>query len=151
MAIIDLGVVMMVGSWPCKVLSEIHIDGRRVSELVQKDKGKATVLESEDEKDLREHAWCCPRVVRWSGWVTQGYQGMLQELWIEDKSRVTLAGLVRFTGNMTQIDGQIRLFETAGVTRMDTRVDRQTGLLGTARVTGTAAQVSRQIRLLGPR
>jgi hypothetical protein len=75
---------------------------------------------------------------------------MLQELWIEDKSRVTLAGLVRFPGNMTQIDGQIRLFETAGVTRMDTRVDRQTGLLGTARVTGTAAQVSRQIRLLGP-
>jgi hypothetical protein len=66
---------MMVGSWPCKVLSEIHIDGRRVSELVQKDKGKATVLESEDEKDPREHAWCCPRVARWSGWVTQGVSG----------------------------------------------------------------------------
>jgi hypothetical protein len=41
----------MVGSWPCKVSYEIHVNGRRVSELVQKDKGKATVLDSEDEKD----------------------------------------------------------------------------------------------------
>jgi hypothetical protein len=42
---------MMVGSWPCKVSSKIHINGRCVSELVQKDMGRATVLESEDEKD----------------------------------------------------------------------------------------------------
>jgi hypothetical protein len=41
----------MVGSWPCKVSSEIHVNGRRVSEPVQKDKGKAIVLESVDEKD----------------------------------------------------------------------------------------------------
>jgi hypothetical protein len=31
---------MMVGSWPCKVSSEIHINGRRVSEPVHEDKGK---------------------------------------------------------------------------------------------------------------
>jgi hypothetical protein len=49
----------------------------------------------------REYAGCCPRVVRWSGWVTQGYQGMLQEPRTEEKSRVTLAG---FTGNTTQIN-----------------------------------------------
>jgi hypothetical protein len=43
--------VVMVGLWPCKVSSEIHINGRCVSELVRKDKGKAMVSESEDEKD----------------------------------------------------------------------------------------------------
>jgi hypothetical protein len=42
---------MMVGSWPCKVSSEIHINGRRVSELVREDKGKTTATEPEDEKD----------------------------------------------------------------------------------------------------
>jgi hypothetical protein len=42
---------MMVGSWPCKVLSEVHINGQRVSKLIQEDKGKATVPESEDEND----------------------------------------------------------------------------------------------------
>jgi hypothetical protein len=41
----------MVGLWPCKESTEIHINGRRVSEPVQKDKGKETVSESEDEKD----------------------------------------------------------------------------------------------------
>jgi hypothetical protein len=41
----------MVGSWPCKVSSEIHINGGRVSELVRKDKGKKTATELEDEKD----------------------------------------------------------------------------------------------------
>jgi hypothetical protein len=41
----------MVGSWPCKVSTKIHINGRRVSEPDQKDKGKETVSESEDEKD----------------------------------------------------------------------------------------------------
>jgi hypothetical protein len=43
--------VVMVGSWPCTVSSEVYINGRRVSEPVREDKGKATVLESEDEKD----------------------------------------------------------------------------------------------------
>jgi hypothetical protein len=33
------------------VSSEIHINGGRVSESVQKDKGKVTVLELEEEKD----------------------------------------------------------------------------------------------------
>jgi hypothetical protein len=39
----------MVGSWPCKVSSEVHINERRVSEPVQEDKGKSTVLESEKD------------------------------------------------------------------------------------------------------
>jgi hypothetical protein len=42
---------MMVGSWPCKVSSEIHINGKHVSEPVRKDKGKVMVPKSEDEKD----------------------------------------------------------------------------------------------------
>jgi hypothetical protein len=44
---------MMVGSWPCKVLSEIHINRRCVSEPVHEDKGKTTATESEDEKDSK--------------------------------------------------------------------------------------------------
>jgi hypothetical protein len=43
--------ILMVCSWPCKVSSKVHINGRRVSEPVQDDKGKATVLKSDDEKD----------------------------------------------------------------------------------------------------
>jgi hypothetical protein len=42
---------MMVGSWPCKVSSEIHINGQHVSELVREDKGKMSAMELEDEKD----------------------------------------------------------------------------------------------------
>jgi hypothetical protein len=44
---------MMVGSWPCKVSSEIHINGRRVSEPVREDKSLTMATESEDEKDLK--------------------------------------------------------------------------------------------------
>jgi hypothetical protein len=62
----------MVDSWPCKVSSEVHINGRRVSEPIQEDKGKATVPELEDEKDSKRTSGCCPRVMRWSGQVTQG-------------------------------------------------------------------------------
>jgi hypothetical protein len=43
--------VMMAGSWSCKVSSEIHVNLRRVSESVRKDKGKVTVPKLEDEKD----------------------------------------------------------------------------------------------------
>jgi hypothetical protein len=68
-----------------------------------------------------------------------------QELWIEDKSWVTLA---RFTGNTTRIGGQIGLLRTARVIGTDTRVGRQTGLLRAAGETRMVAQVSRQIRLL---
>jgi hypothetical protein len=46
----------------------------------------------------REHKWCCPRVMRWSGEVSQGYHGMLQEPRIEEKSRVTLTGFAGFSG-----------------------------------------------------
>jgi hypothetical protein len=42
-----------VGSWPHKVLSEIHINGRRVSEPVHEDKGKMMATEPKNEKDLK--------------------------------------------------------------------------------------------------
>jgi hypothetical protein len=45
--------VMMVGSWSCMVSSEVHINWRSVSKPVREDKGKATVTESENEKDLK--------------------------------------------------------------------------------------------------
>jgi hypothetical protein len=42
---------VMVYSWSCKVSSEIHINGRRVSGLVREDKGKTTAPELRDRKD----------------------------------------------------------------------------------------------------
>jgi hypothetical protein len=42
---------MMVRSWPCKVSSEIHINGRRVSEPVREDMGKMTAIELKDKRD----------------------------------------------------------------------------------------------------
>jgi hypothetical protein len=41
----------MVGSWPCSVSSEVHIIGRRISDLVREDKGKVAALRQEDEND----------------------------------------------------------------------------------------------------
>jgi hypothetical protein len=41
---------VMVGSCPCMVLSEVHINGCGVSEPVQEDKGKVMVSESENDK-----------------------------------------------------------------------------------------------------
>jgi hypothetical protein len=43
--------VMMVGSWPCNVSFEIHINGRRVSEPFREDKGKTTAPEPKDRRD----------------------------------------------------------------------------------------------------
>jgi hypothetical protein len=44
---------MMLVSWPCKVSSEIHINGRRVSEPVRDDKGKTIAPEPEDKKGMK--------------------------------------------------------------------------------------------------
>jgi hypothetical protein len=41
----------MVGSWPRKVSSEIHINGRRIRESVHEEKGKMMATELEEEKD----------------------------------------------------------------------------------------------------
>jgi hypothetical protein len=60
--------VVMVRSWPCTVSSEVHINGRRVSESVREDKGKATVPESENEKDPKRARMVLSKgreVVRW--------------------------------------------------------------------------------------
>jgi hypothetical protein len=43
---------MMVSSWPCKVSSEIHINGWRISEPVHEDKGKTMAQKLEDKRDL---------------------------------------------------------------------------------------------------
>jgi hypothetical protein len=43
--------IVMVGSQPCKVSSEIRINGWRVSEPVREDMGKMMATEPEDEKD----------------------------------------------------------------------------------------------------
>jgi hypothetical protein len=43
--------IVMVGSWPCKVSSEIHINGRRVSEPVREDAGKTMAPEPVDNRN----------------------------------------------------------------------------------------------------
>jgi hypothetical protein len=44
---------MMVRSWPCKVSSEIHINGRRVNEPVCEDKGKTMAPKPDDRSDSK--------------------------------------------------------------------------------------------------
>jgi hypothetical protein len=41
----------MVGSWPCKVSSDVHINGRPVSQPVREDKGNTTAMEPKDENN----------------------------------------------------------------------------------------------------
>jgi hypothetical protein len=53
--------VVMVGSWPCKVSSEIHINGQCISEPVREDKGKTTATELADEKDLKRECVVPPK------------------------------------------------------------------------------------------
>jgi hypothetical protein len=43
--------IVMVGLWPCKVSSKVHINGQCVSEPVREDKGKTTAMEPKDRKD----------------------------------------------------------------------------------------------------
>jgi hypothetical protein len=45
--------VVMVGLWPCKVSSEIHIIERHISEPVREDMGKTTATKPEDENPKR--------------------------------------------------------------------------------------------------
>jgi hypothetical protein len=129
---------MMVGLWPCKVSYEVHINGQCVSEPVREDKGKATVPESEDEKDPKRTR----RVLSKGHEVVRlGYsrlKGMLQKWQIEEESRVTLTKLIGFTRNTTRISGQIGLLKIVSVTGMVAQVSRQIGLLGLARVTEIA-------------
>jgi hypothetical protein len=44
---------MMVGSWTCKVSSEIHINGRRVNESVCEHKGKTMAPKPDDRSDSK--------------------------------------------------------------------------------------------------
>jgi hypothetical protein len=138
----------MVGLWPCKLSSKVHINGQCVSELVREDKGEATVPESKDEKDPKRTRMVFSKghkVVRSGYSRLPGYAARVVERGGESG---TLTELVGFARNMTRIGGQIGLLRTARVTGMDTRVGRQTRLLRIAGVTRTAAQVSRQIRIL---
>jgi hypothetical protein len=63
--------VMMVGSWPCKVSFEIHINGRLVSEPVHEDKGKTTAVKSEDGKDPKRAHLVLPKGREVVGQATQ--------------------------------------------------------------------------------
>jgi hypothetical protein len=65
--------IVMVGSLPCMVSSEVHINIRCVSEPVQEDKSKATVLESEDEKDPKRR---CMVLSKGNKVVRPGYSRM---------------------------------------------------------------------------
>jgi hypothetical protein len=140
---------MMVGSWLGMVSFEVHINGRRVSEPVWEDKGKAMVPESENEKDPKRARMLLskgrevagPDYLRLSG----------------DVARVADRG--EESGNPNRVDRvhkeynldrrQIRLLRTARVTGMNTRVDGQTGLLVTTGVTWTTTRVSGQIGYSG--
>jgi hypothetical protein len=114
--------VMMVLSWPCTVSCEVHINGRCVSKPVWEDKGKATVLELEDENDLKRthmvlskgHEMVGPSYSRLSGDAARVMDR--QESWTEEESWVTLTRMTGFIGNTTRIGGQIGLLDTAGVT-----------------------------------
>jgi hypothetical protein len=113
--------IVMVGSGPCKVSSEVHINGRCVSEPVQEDKGKAMVPESEDEDSKgtcrvlsKGHEVVRPGYSRLSGDATRvadrrGESG--------NPNRVD-----QVHQNTTQISEQIRLLRTAMVTVTDTQV-----------------------------
>jgi hypothetical protein len=85
--------IMMVGSWPCKVSSELYINGRRVSKQVREDKGKATVLKSEDEKDPKR---ACKVLSKGHEVVGPGYSRLSG-----DAARVTDKGEV--SGNPNQV------------------------------------------------
>jgi hypothetical protein len=135
--------VVMVGSWSCKMSSEVHINGRRVSGPVREDKGNVAVLESEDEKDPKR-----TRKVLSKGHkvVRPGYSRLSGDAARVTDRRGESGNPNRgdgVHGNTTRIGGQIGLLGTAGVTGMDTQVGKQIGLLRTARVTGMAAHVSR--------
>jgi hypothetical protein len=44
---------VVVGSWPCRVSSEVHINGCCISDPVREDKGKVVATGQEDEKDSK--------------------------------------------------------------------------------------------------
>jgi hypothetical protein len=141
---------MMLSSWPCKVSYEIHINGQRVSEPVQEDKGKVTVPKSEDEKDPKR---TCMVLSKGHKVVRLGYSRLSG-----DATRVIDKG--RESDNPNWVDRVRREYDpdrrTDRVTQ-DIRSNRdgysgwqgQTGLLRTAGLTETTSWVSRQFGLLG--
>jgi hypothetical protein len=85
----------MVGSWPCKVSSEIHINVRYISEPVREDKGKTTATEPEDEKDPKR---ACVVLSKGREVVRLGYSRLLG-----DAARVADRG--EGLGNPNRVDG----------------------------------------------
>jgi hypothetical protein len=118
----------MVGSWPCKVSSEIHINGRQVSEPVREDAGKTMAPEPVDNRDPKR-----AHVVLSKGHevVGMGY------------SRVTDVAGAANSGNHDRV---IRVSKTeqhyrARLTRLAkiaTRTGKQIGLVGLAWLLGLA-------------
>jgi hypothetical protein len=157
--------IVMVGPWLCTVSSEVHINGRFVSEMVQEDKGKAMVSESENEKDSKRacmvlskgHEVLGPGYSRLSGDAARvsdrgeesGNPNRVHWEYDTDRQIDRVTWDSRVTGMDTRVSGQTGLLRTARVTRTMTQVGGQTGLLETAGVARTVASVSRQIGLHG--
>jgi hypothetical protein len=95
----------MVDSQPCKVSSEVHINGRCVSELVREDKVKAMGPKSRDERDLKR---ACMVLSKGCEVVRMGYSRLSG-----DAARAADRGeesgnpnrVGRFIENMTRIGG----------------------------------------------
>jgi hypothetical protein len=106
---------MMVGSCPCKVSSESHINGRRVSEPVREDKGKTMASELEDRRDPKR-----ARVVLSKGRevVSLSYLrviGVAIMVMIKRENLGTMTGLAKIA---TRTSKQISLAELAGLSRL---------------------------------
>jgi hypothetical protein len=131
----------MVGSWPCKVSSEIHVNGRHVSGTIWKDKGMAIVSKSEDEKDSKRTCMVLSKGFKVIG---PGYSRLLGG----GAARVAYRG--RELDNPNWVGQVLREYDTDQqidwVTRgsqgnqTTARVSRQIGLLESARVTKIATR-----------
>jgi hypothetical protein len=133
---------VIVGSWPCKVSSEIHINGRHVSELVHEGKGKTMATKPKDEKDSKR---ACVVLSKGNEVVGLGYSrltGAAAKVMDRGEIRVTPTGLAGLAETTARIDKQIGLAKTTTIAW----IGNQIGLVG---LTKTSAQIIEQIGLVG--
>jgi hypothetical protein len=120
--------VVMVGSWPCKVSSEVHINGRHASELVRNDKVKMMATEPKDGKDPKR-AWVV---------LSKGHEVVELGYSQSNATRIGLAGLPGLANIATQTGKQIGL---AGLAKIVARTDKQIELAGILGLAQTATQI----------
>jgi hypothetical protein len=107
----------MVGSWPCKVSSEIHINGRRVSESIREDEAKTMATEPEDGKDPKR---ACVVLSKGHEVVRLGYSrltgGAAKVTDREENSGTPtgLAGLAKIEARINEKNKLARITELAG-------------------------------------